>query len=200
MIPSRGQKIVQMTMQPLTQANKCNEIFEKQVITSLSIEEGAFVADNTQSNIIEGAEIVMEIYPTTSSMQDVPHKNLKILATGCANAAGNVILLNNVYCTEPEESSDSNELEEKEDEETVVIRESKGKKRKRNSDKWKKNIIKQKRAAGVEYMSANNKLIGKKGMKAPCHGQCQKKCTHNISVESRALIHSQFWNGSIQVD
>ncbi|KAF5299155.1 hypothetical protein FQA39_LY02328 [Lamprigera yunnana] len=78
----------------LTQA-KCNEISEKPVITSLLTEENAFVADNTHDSIIEDAEIVMEIYPTTNSTQDIPHENLKILATGCGNATEDVISLNN---------------------------------------------------------------------------------------------------------
>ncbi|KAF5300836.1 hypothetical protein FQA39_LY10958 [Lamprigera yunnana] len=96
MMTSRRQKILQMT---LTQA-KCNEISEKPVITSLLTEENAFVADNTHDSIIEDAEIVMEIYPTTNSRQDIPHENLKILATGCGNDTADVISLNNdVYNT-----------------------------------------------------------------------------------------------------
>ncbi|KAF5303653.1 hypothetical protein FQA39_LY09900 [Lamprigera yunnana] len=83
----------------LTQA-KCNEISEKPVITSLLTEENAFVADNTHDSIIEDAEIVMEKYPTTNSTQDIPHENLKILATECGNATEDVISLNNdVYNT-----------------------------------------------------------------------------------------------------
>lgn len=236
----------------------------------------------------------MEIYPTTNSTQDIPHENLKILATGCGNATEDVISLNNdVYntifvsknnvsfsnteeilrdntdesqlpesspgyfvqgngnedknnefektskvnilqniiqnnddgphykadevdannlqhkedCSEsedpcylPEESSDTNDLEEEQEEEAVEIRETKGKKRKRNSVNWKKNIRKQRRAAGEEYLSATNKLIGKNEMKAPCRDECKKQCKQNISIESRALIHSQFWNGTIELD
>ncbi|KAF5304525.1 hypothetical protein FQA39_LY09576 [Lamprigera yunnana] len=83
----------------LTQA-KCNKIFEKLVITSLLTEENAFVADNTHNSIIEDAEIFMEIYPTTNSTQDIPHENLKMLATGCGNATEDVISLDNdVYNT-----------------------------------------------------------------------------------------------------
>ncbi|KAF5293143.1 hypothetical protein FQA39_LY13753 [Lamprigera yunnana] len=60
----------------------------------------AFVADNTHDSIIEDAEIVMEIYPTTNSTHDIHHENLKILATGCGNATEDVISLNNdVYNT-----------------------------------------------------------------------------------------------------
>ncbi|XP_071055447.1 uncharacterized protein [Onthophagus taurus] len=238
----------------------------------------------------------MEIYPTTNSTQDIPHENLKILATGYGNAAEDVISLNNnVYNTIfvsknnvpfsntedilrdntdesqpaesspehfvqgnrnedknheyekpskinilqniiiqnnddgphykadevdannlqhkedyniesedspylPEENSDTKELEEEQEERAVEIRETKGKKRKRNSVNWKKNIRKQRRAAGEEYLSATNKLTGKKEMKAPCPDECKKQCKQNISVESRALIHSQFWNGSIELD
>ena len=100
----------------------------------------------------------------------------------------------------PEESSDTSELEEEDKEEAVKIRETKGKKRKRNSGNWKKTIRKQKRAAGEEYLSTTNKLIGKHEMKAPCRDECRKQCNKNISVENRALIHSQFWNGSINLD
>ncbi|KAF5287816.1 hypothetical protein FQA39_LY15677 [Lamprigera yunnana] len=60
----------------------------------------AFVADNTHDSIIEDAKIVMEIYPTTNSTHDIPHENLKILATGYGNATEDVISLNNdVYNT-----------------------------------------------------------------------------------------------------
>ncbi|KAK9712024.1 hypothetical protein QE152_g25110 [Popillia japonica] len=49
----------------------------------------------TQDNIIEDAEIAMEIYPTNNIIHGIPHENLQILATGCGNATGNVISLNN---------------------------------------------------------------------------------------------------------
>ncbi|KAF5300853.1 hypothetical protein FQA39_LY10975 [Lamprigera yunnana] len=212
----------------LTQA-KCNKISEKPGITSFLTEENDFVADNKHDSGIEDTEIVMEIYPTTNSTQDIPHENLKILATECGNATEDVISLNNdVYntvfvskknvsfssteeilrdntdesqlpesspehfvqgngnedknnefektskinilkniviqnnndgphykadevdannlqhkenCSEsedpcylPEESSDTNELEEEQEEEAVEIRETKGKKRKGNSN------------------------------------------------------------------
>lgn len=48
-----------------------------------------------QDSIIEDAEIVMEIYPTNNFTHGIPHENLEILATGCGNATGNVISLNN---------------------------------------------------------------------------------------------------------
>ncbi|KAK9680903.1 hypothetical protein QE152_g38728 [Popillia japonica] len=99
-----------------------------------------------------------------------------------------------------EESSDTTELEQEQEEKSVEIRETRGKKRKRNAGNWKKNIRKQRKAAGEEYLSATNKLFGKNEMKAPCRDECKKQCKQNISVESRALIHSQFWNGSIELD
>ncbi|KAK9679326.1 hypothetical protein QE152_g40117 [Popillia japonica] len=328
---SRGQKILEIA---LTQA-KCNEIFEKPVITS-----DAIVADNMQDSIIEDAEIVMEIYPTNNFTHGIPHENLEILATGCGNATGNVISLNNdvhntIFVSQNigpfsntkeilgdntdesqlpesppkhfiegsgnednefketsetiqtslsyqkahqsillkavemkitnsrkllkliiegsgnednefketfkinilqniiiknngngshyqadevdtnnlqheeesevppylrEESSDTTELEQEQEEKSVEIRETRGKKRKRNAGNWKKNIRKQRKAAGEEYLSATNKLFSKNEMKAPCRDECKKQCKQNISVESRALIHSQFWNSSIELD
>ncbi|XP_050504407.1 uncharacterized protein LOC126883199 isoform X1 [Diabrotica virgifera virgifera] len=276
MMTSRGQKILQIT---LAQA-QCNEISEKPAITS-HFPENAFVDANT-----EEAEIVMEIYPATNNVTDIPQENLKVLATGCGNASEDIIALNNdVYNTIffsknnvsssiseeilrenideskvpenspehfvqssrndknnefettsniifqhnddgphyraaevdasvlhkevyteaedpsylPDESSDTNELEEQE-EEVVEILDIKGKKRKRNIANWKKNIRKQKKAAGEEYLSATNKLIGKNEMRPPCRDECRKQCKQNISVESRALIHLQFWNGTIELD
>lgn len=91
-------------------------------------------------------------------------------------------------------------MEEEEEEEAVEGCEIKGKKRKRNDLNWKKNIRKQKRAAGEEYLSSTNKIIGKREIKAPCHDKCRKQCKQNISVKNRALIHSQFWNDNIEFD
>lgn len=68
-------------------------------------------------------------------------------------------------------------------------------KRKRtiNVENWKKNIRKQKRQSGQDYIDQAGKLRPKKILKEPCTAVCEHKCTRNFSMEERNNIFQTFW-------
>ena len=66
----------------------------------------------------------------------------------------------------------------------------KGKKRKVNKEKWKKNIIKSKRAKGENYVSWSGKLVAAKETGADC--KCRNKCFNKINEDAREQLLSDF--------
>lgn len=64
-------------------------------------------------------------------------------------------------------------------------------KRKINSSNWKKNVSKQQKLQGKEYVTLKGKLIRAKRMKPPCN--CRKKCFDLMSNEERKIIFKNFY-------
>lgn len=79
------------------------------------------------------------------------------------------------------------------------------KKRKRNPEKWKSAVKKQKLNSGEGYEFKNKKgeitsSKPKKAMKPPCEEKCRKKCTNDFSEEERQQIFDEFWkSGNIDL-
>ncbi|KAF2883395.1 hypothetical protein ILUMI_22783 [Ignelater luminosus] len=71
--------------------------------------------------------------------------------------------------------------------------ERKSRKRKRNVIGWKRNIRKNKRNNGEEYINAKNKLVSKRKLKTPCNEKCRYKCYNVFSEEEREGILKTFW-------
>nr|CAI5846436.1 unnamed protein product [Callosobruchus analis] len=77
----------------------------------------------------------------------------------------------------------------------------KGRKRKRNEEKWKKNLTKQKRLSGLEYTTdSGNRLMGPKLIKPACGEKCKLVCSNRIPEETRKTIHKNFWSPSKTVN
>ncbi|CAG5005425.1 unnamed protein product [Parnassius apollo] len=73
----------------------------------------------------------------------------------------------------------------------------KGKKRIRNPQKWKKNISKELKNSGKEYVSRTGKNIDAKVMRPPCN--CRLQCRNQFSEDQRRQIFESYWNlASIQ--
>lgn len=77
-----------------------------------------------------------------------------------------------------------------------------GKKRKREPEKWKVNVKKQKVNSGEPYNFVNKrgksrgKVTRKEGKKMgpACNETCNFQCSENISPEERLKIHQNFWS------
>ncbi|XP_045455137.1 uncharacterized protein LOC123666182 [Melitaea cinxia] len=71
-------------------------------------------------------------------------------------------------------------------------RPKKGKKRNRNPQKWKKNVLKRIKNSGKEYISRSGKKVDAKVMKPPCN--CRLQCRTKFSDEMRKEIFESYWN------
>lgn len=71
----------------------------------------------------------------------------------------------------------------------------KSRKRVENKENWKKNVRKNKRVSGKEYINAKGVTLPKKSLKPPCKEGCRLKCNTRFSDEQRLMIHSDFWKG-----
>lgn len=81
--------------------------------------------------------------------------------------------------------------------ETAVAK--KGKKRIRNESAWIKNVRKQQRNSGKQYVSRNGKTIAEKSIKPPCPEKCRQKCRNKITEEQRKEIFKDYWGlGTLQ--
>lgn len=101
-------------------------------------------------------------------------------------------------------NSDSNEGSEVEQRQTglgpeVIIEESSeeetpststGKKRKRNPKNWKRNVLKNKKATGEQYINTQNKLIPPRVIGPDC--KCTKQCFLNVSDDDKNELISIF--------
>ena len=67
-----------------------------------------------------------------------------------------------------------------------------GRKRTRNEEMWTRNIRKQKRNTGEQYVGRTGKLVAKKKQGPPC--KCLNKCFDRISDNDRNGIFERFWS------
>lgn len=104
-----------------------------------------------------------------------------------------------------DESSDSNrdvsnseqDADDQEETENNGVEVVKTRKRKRNEKNWKCNIRKQRRLAGLSYVSKNKKNVREKKLKDKCKETCKLKCFNNFSDAERESIFNQFWSSSV---
>lgn len=68
----------------------------------------------------------------------------------------------------------------------------KTRKRLSNSKTWVRNIEKEKKTKGLEYVTTKNKIIKKKLLLPPC--SCRMKCFENFSNENREIIFNNYYN------
>ncbi|CAH0730535.1 unnamed protein product, partial [Brenthis ino] len=68
----------------------------------------------------------------------------------------------------------------------------KGKKRNKNPQIWKKNISKQLKNSGKEYISHTGKKIASKLIRPPC--DCRLQCRNKFSEDQRKEIFKSYWN------
>lgn len=61
----------------------------------------------------------------------------------------------------------------------------KGRKRKRNKESWKQNIVKSLRNAGKSYTTKTNETIKPRSVQLPCRDKCKLKCSEKINVNQR---------------
>lgn len=73
-------------------------------------------------------------------------------------------------------------------------KESPGRKRIKNPNTWKKNVLKQKVNSGQEYKNKRNKTVRKREMKMACSEKCYKKCRTKISEDQRLKLFERFWS------
>jgi len=62
-----------------------------------------------------------------------------------------------------------------------------------HKENWQKNIKKQLKNSGKEYVGANDKVKAAKIMKMPCNEKCRLKCTNKLKIDDRAIIHNNYW-------
>jgi len=70
----------------------------------------------------------------------------------------------------------------------------KGRKRQRNEDNWKRNIVKKLRNEGKLYEShiMSKKMRKERQMKSPCKETCKLKCASKFAEEDRKKLFSEF--------
>ena len=66
-------------------------------------------------------------------------------------------------------------------------------KRVRNEDQWKKNLIRSRRNAVESYVSETGKSFKARALAPPCGSACPQKCTALISEEERRSVFQQYW-------
>jgi len=54
-----------------------------------------------------------------------------------------------------------------------------------HKENWQKNIKKQLKNSGKEYVSANDKVKAAKIMKMPCNEKCRLKCADKLKIDER---------------
>lgn len=70
----------------------------------------------------------------------------------------------------------------------------KGKKRKRNIAKWKRNKTKHLRNSGKQYVSRTGKTVKAREMKPPCSNKCRLSCATKFTTEQRQKIFDNYWS------
>ena len=66
-------------------------------------------------------------------------------------------------------------------------------KRVRNEDQWKKNLIRSRRNAVESYVSETGKSFKARALAPPCGSACPRKCTALISEDERRSVFQQYW-------
>jgi len=68
----------------------------------------------------------------------------------------------------------------------------KTRKRLSNSKAWARNVEKEKKTKGLEYVNTKSKIIKKKSLLPPC--SCRMKCFEKFSSENREIIFNNYYN------
>ncbi|XP_022823697.1 uncharacterized protein LOC111362445 isoform X3 [Spodoptera litura] len=66
-------------------------------------------------------------------------------------------------------------------------------KKKRQPEKWQKNVKKSLKNSGESYQTVKGNTIPAKKLKPPCSTDCRLKCTEKINEEKRLNIFNDFW-------
>lgn len=67
-------------------------------------------------------------------------------------------------------------------------------KRLRNENNWVKNVQKNLKNQGKEYIIKSSlKVVKAKKVGVPCGDKCRLKCFNKINYDQRTLIHNQYW-------
>jgi hypothetical protein len=88
---------------------------------------------------------------------------------------------------ETEEWSDS-------DDEPLVQKKSLSRKRKRQMQKWKKNVRKDQRNTGRSYVNGKSKVVSKRKLGEGCGNSCKRKCQTKLTAENRLETFQAFWS------
>lgn len=67
------------------------------------------------------------------------------------------------------------------------------KKRLKNEENWQKNIRKQLKNSGKQYVGANDKVKAAKKIGLPCNEKCRLKCANKIKVDERTIVYNNYW-------
>jgi hypothetical protein len=80
---------------------------------------------------------------------------------------------------------------------------SRGRKRRRDVQNWKRNVVKRKRNVGEEYTNSRNHPVPRKSVQKFDCGGCRYRCKENVDEESREACFHHYWkqgNKSLQND
>lgn len=69
----------------------------------------------------------------------------------------------------------------------------KSRKRKRQPEKWQKNVKKCLKNSGKSYQTLKGRTIPAKTLKTPCTTDCRLKCREKIDEDKRLKIFNDFW-------
>ncbi|XP_045505973.1 uncharacterized protein LOC123702301 [Colias croceus] len=69
---------------------------------------------------------------------------------------------------------------------------SKPRKRVRQPSKWKKNVRKEKRSSGEEYINVKGVLVPPKQIDTACECNCQQKCHEKILPSQQIILFKSF--------
>lgn len=70
----------------------------------------------------------------------------------------------------------------------------KGKKRKKNMNKWKANVAKKLRNTGKKYETNQKKIKNERSLKPPCTEKCKIKCTSKLTEDDRLKFFKSYWD------
>ncbi|XP_053396810.1 uncharacterized protein LOC128556283 [Mercenaria mercenaria] len=74
-----------------------------------------------------------------------------------------------------------------------------GRKRKRNPEKWTRNIRKRLKNSGKKFYNRNGKVVSGRYVKPGCGQKCRYKCQVNFNSEERDCIFHKYWGlGNIE--
>lgn len=147
----------------------------------------------------EDAEDFIEVRPVTLENNDF--QNFEIQNNECNRSMTELEENNNKNdkCVTDKHIRDENNEEQEQNVQNEKCRENKNKitrKPKRNTEKWKQNIRKEKRQHGCEYINTKGKVQSRKFVKEfTCRtNKCKFKCTTKIISEEREAINKKFWS------
>ncbi|KAH9643194.1 hypothetical protein HF086_012856 [Spodoptera exigua] len=75
-----------------------------------------------------------------------------------------------------------------------IAKKDKGRLRERFQKKWKDQERKYNVNRGLEYVSRNGRVHGKRNMKTSCPITCRKKCSEKLTEDIRQRIFDRFWS------